>query len=78
MSDRRYRDMIAAIKQDTAGTGVEFDFTPTSRHIKVKLRKGGREKLVIFSASTSDRRAIMNRASDVRRAVRELTGASQT
>lgn len=74
MSERRYRDMITAIERDTAGTGVEFDFTPTSKHIKVRLRKDGKERLVVMSASASDRRAIMNRARDVRRAVRELTG----
>lgn len=75
MSERRYRDMITAIERDTAGTGVEFDFTPTSKHIKVRLRKGGKERLVVMSTSASDHRAIMNRARDVRRAVRELTGA---
>lgn len=74
MSERRYRDMITAIERDTAGTGVEFDFTPTSKHIKVRLRKGGKERLVVMSTSASDHRAIMNRARDVRRAVRELTG----
>lgn len=74
MSERRYRDMITAIERDTTGTGVEFDFTPTSKHIKVRLRKDGKERLVVMSASASDHRAIMNRARDVRRAVRELTG----
>lgn len=74
MSERRYRDMITAIERDTAGTGVEFDFTPSSKHIKVRLRKDGKERLVVMSASASDHRAIMNRARDVRRAVRELTG----
>lgn len=74
MSERRYRDMITAIERDTAGTGVEFDFTPASKHIKVRLRKGGTERLVVMSTSASDHRAIMNRARDVRRAVRELTG----
>lgn len=74
MSERRYRDMITAIERDTAGTGVEFDFTPTSKHIKVRLRKDGKERLVVMSTSASDHRAIMNRARDVRRAVRELTG----
>jgi hypothetical protein len=74
VSERRYRDMITAIERDTAGTGVEFDFTPTSKHIKVRLRKDGKERLVVMSASASDHRAIMNRARDVRRAVRELTG----
>ena len=75
MSDRRYRDMIKAIERDTTGTGVEFDFTPSSKHVKVRLRKDGKERLVVMSASASDRRAEMNRARDVRRAVRELTGA---
>ena len=75
MSERRYRDMITAIERDTTGTGVEFDFTPSSKHIKVRLRKAGKERLVVMSASASDHRAIMNRARDVRRAVRELTGA---
>ena len=74
MTERRYRDMITAIERDTAGMGVEFDFTPTSKHIKVRLRRGGTERLVVMSTSASDRRAIMNRARDVRRAVRELTG----
>ena len=74
MSERRYRDMITAIERDTTGTGVEFDFTPSSKHIKVRLRKDGKERLVVMSASASDHRAIMNRARDVRRAVRELTG----
>lgn len=74
MSDRRYRDMAAAIARDTAGTGVEFDFTPTNKHVKVRLRKGSNERLVVMSTSASDHRAIMNRARDVRRAVRELTG----
>ena len=74
MSERRYRDMITAIERDTTGTGVEFDFTPSSKHIKVRLRKGGKERLVVMSASASDHRAVMNRARDVRRAVRELTG----
>jgi hypothetical protein len=75
VSERRYRDMITAIERDTTGTGVEFDFTPTSKHIKVRLRKDGKERLVVMSTSASDHRAIMNRARDVRRAVRELTGA---
>jgi len=75
VSDRRYRDMIKAIERDTTGTGVEFDFTPSSKHVKVRLRKDGKERLVVMSASASDRRAEMNRARDVRRAVRELTGA---
>lgn len=74
MSERRYRDMITAIERDTTGTGVEFDFTPSSKHIKVRLRKDGKERLVVMSTSASDHRAIMNRARDVRRAVRELTG----
>jgi hypothetical protein len=74
VSERRYRDMITAIERDTTGTGVEFDFTPSSKHIKVRLRKDGKERLVVMSASASDHRAIMNRARDVRRAVRELTG----
>jgi hypothetical protein len=74
VSERRYRDMITAIERDTTGTGVEFDFTPSSKHIKVRLRKGGKERLVVMSASASDHRAVMNRARDVRRAVRELTG----
>jgi hypothetical protein len=75
VTDRRYRDMATAIERDTAGTGVEFDFTPYKKHIKVRLRKGEKERLVVMSASASDYRAIMNRARDVRRAVRELTGA---
>ena len=74
MSERRYRDMITAIERDTTGTGVEFDFTPSSKHVKVRLRKGGKERLVVMSASASDHRAVMNRARDVRHAVRELTG----
>ena len=75
MTDRRYRDMIAAIERDTAHVGVEFDFTPTKKHIKVRLRREGKERLVVMSASASDRRAEMNRVRDVRHAVRELTGA---
>jgi len=74
VSDRRYREMITAIERDTTGTGVEFDFTPSSKHVKVRLRKDGKERLVVMSTSASDHRAIMNRARDVRRAVRELTG----
>jgi hypothetical protein len=74
VSERRYRDMITAIERDTTGTGVEFDFTPSSKHVKVRLRKGGKERLVVMSASASDHRAVMNRARDVRHAVRELTG----
>mgnify|MGYP007049639537 CR=1 FL=1 len=74
VTERRYREMITAIERDTTGTGVEFDFTPSSKHVKVRLRKGGRERLVVMSASASDHRATMNRARDVRRAVRELTG----
>ena len=75
MSDRRYRDMIKAIERDTVGAGVEFDFIPSSKHVKVWLRKSGKERLVVMSASASDRRAEMNRVRDVRRAIRELTGA---
>lgn len=74
MTDRRYRDMVAAIERDTAGTGVEFDFIPHNKHIKVKLRKGDQHRLVVMSTSASDHRAQLNRARDVRRAVRELTG----
>lgn len=74
MTDRRYRAMAAAIERDTAGTGVEFDFTPYRKHIKVRLSKDGKERLVVMSVSASDHRAEMNRARDVRRAVRELTG----
>jgi len=74
VSERRYREMITAIKRDTTGTGVEFDFTPSSKHVKVRLRRDGKERLVVMSTSASDHRAIMNRARDVRRAVRELTG----
>ena len=74
MTDRRYRDMVAAIERDTARAGVEFDFIPHNKHIKVRLRKGDKERLVVMSASASDHRAILNRARDVRRAVRELTG----
>jgi len=74
VTDRRYRDMATAIERGTAGTGVEFDFTPYRKHIKVRLRKDGKERLIVMSASASDRRAIMNRARDVRHAVRELTG----
>jgi hypothetical protein len=66
--------MVAAIERDIADTGVEFDFTPHRKHLKVLLRKGGKERLVVMSASASDHRAVMNRARDVRRAVRELTG----
>lgn len=74
MTDRRYRDMAAAIERDTAGTGVGFDFTPHKKHLKVRLHKGDKQRLVVMSVSASDHRAIMNRARDVRRAVRELTG----
>jgi len=74
VTDRRYRDMAAAIERDIAGTGVEFDFTPHTKHIKVKLRKGDQHRLVVMSVSASDHRAQLNRARDVRRAVRELTG----
>ena len=74
MTDRRYRDMITAIERDTVGAGVEFDFTPTSKHVKVRLRKGDKERLVVMSTSASDRRAEMNRVRDVRRAVREIIG----
>jgi hypothetical protein len=75
MTERRFRDMAAAIERDIAGTGVEFDFIPYTKHIKVKLRKDGKERLVVMSVSASDRRAARNRATDVRRAVRELIGA---
>jgi len=74
VTDRRYRDMAEAVERDTASAGVEFDFTPYKKHIKVRLRKGGQERLVVMSASASDRRALMNRIRDVRKAVRELTG----
>lgn len=75
MTERRYRDMIKAVERDTAGAGVEFDFIPGNKHVKVWLRKGGKERLVVMSASASDRRAERNRVHDVRRAIRELTGA---
>lgn len=74
MSERRYRDMIKAIERDTTGVGVEFDFIPSCKHIKVRLRKNGKERLVVMSSSASDHRAEMNRVRDVRRAVRELAG----
>lgn len=74
MTERRFRDIAAAIERDIVGTGVEFDFIPHTKHIKVKLRKGDKERLVVMSMSASDHRAQLNRVRDVRRAVRELTG----
>jgi hypothetical protein len=74
VTERRFRDIAAAIEQDTVGTGVEFEFLPHKKHLKVRLHKGDKERLIVMSKSTSDRRAAMNRARDVRHAVRELTG----
>lgn len=75
MTTRRYRDIAEAIEREVAGTGVEFDFTPTHKHIKARLRRLGNTRLVVMSATPSDRRAFQNRVRDVRRAVRELLEA---
>lgn len=75
MTDRRYRDIAEAIEREIAGKGVEFDFAPTHKHIKVRLRRMDKVRLVVMSASPSDRRAFQNRVRDVRRAVRELLEA---
>lgn len=76
MTERRYRDIAAAIERDTVGTGVEFEFLPHKKHLKVRLHKGKAERLIVMSKSTSDHRAIMNRARDIRHAVRDLVGAN--
>lgn len=75
MTERRFRDIAAAIERDTVDTGVEFEFLPHRKHLKVRLHKGEAERLIVISKSTSDRRAIMNRARDVRHAVRDIIGA---
>lgn len=75
MTDRRYRDMELAIEKEATPAGVAFNVEISRKHLKVRLTKDGKERLVVMSSSASDHRAIMNRARDVRRAVRELTGA---
>ena len=75
MTDRRYREAIKAIDALLAGTGVEYSFTPTSNHTKVRFSYDGRERLVVFSKSTSDHRALKNQLRDVRTAVQQLLGA---
>lgn len=74
MTGRRFRDIAAAIERDIEGTGVEFEFLPHKKHLKLRLYLGDKERLIVMSKTTSDHRAALNRARDVRHAVHELTG----
>jgi beta-galactosidase beta subunit len=74
VTERRFRDIAAAIEQDLAGTGVGFEFLPHKKYLKVRLHVDNKERLIVMSKTGSDNRAAMNRARDIRHAVRELTG----
>lgn len=69
-------DKFLGMLQDEqlANPEVQFDFLDLKKHRAVRLWWRGTARLVPYSKSASDRRAILNCRTDVRRTIARLKG----
>lgn len=67
------RDMKQAIEREMAKwPGVEYAIEHRGKHPALVVRRGGASRFVPFTNTRTDRRGILNKVSDIRRALREI------
>jgi hypothetical protein len=69
---KRAEDLDAMLAEVRKHDGIQYFVTEGGKHKRLVLRKDGKQHFVTFSRTASDRRALLNKVSDVRRAIKEL------
>lgn len=65
---KRYEE----IERELDRLGAKYELLRTSKHTKLYLHHDDQKRMVVLSASTSDRRATQNQIRDIRRALSNM------
>lgn len=72
----KYKDTAQAIRAELARhPNIQFNFGHGGRHPHIVIRCGEKRRKVTFSSTPTDPRGLLNKIADIRRTVREVTGA---